>query len=180
MTRPLHKVQRVKSPAPGRMLPGGTLLIAAVSDLEAAVSAIAEGAALLDLTGAGPQAAAAVRERYPDVPACAPADWSGLVRDPATAVRTGATLICADPAAAAEAEARGIRRGDLLVEAAPVQATGLIAAGWRVIVRADGLTGPHASAAVAALSCWLGAAAVRSRYVAAARRAIDMAVSIRG
>ena len=170
----------MKSPAPGPVLPGGTVVAAAASDLPAAVSAIAGGAGLIDLWDAGRQTVTEVRRRYPRVLACAQADWAGLVRDPAAARRTGALLICAGPAAAAGAEAGGIGRGRILVEAGPARAASLIAAGWQVIVRADEVAGPHASAAVAALSCWLGAAAVRSRYVAAARRAIDMAGSISG
>lgn len=156
------------------------MVAAAASDLPAAVSAIAEGAALLDLTGAGPQTAGEIAQRYPGILVCARAGRPGLARDPAARRRTGAILVCADPAAAAGAEAGGIGRGALLVEAGPAQAAGLIAAGWPVMVRADELAGPHASAAAAALACWLGAAAVRSRYVAAARRAIDMAGAIRG
>lgn len=162
------------------MLPGGTVVAASAVDLTAAATAIAGGAGLIDLWHADPQTVAEVGRRYPDVLACAPVSWAALVRDRATARRTGAILICADPAAAAEAEASGIGRGRILVEAPPVRAAGLIAAGWAVIVRADEVAGPHAAAALAALACWLGAAAVRSHYVPAARRAIDMAGSIRG
>jgi hypothetical protein len=160
------------------MLPDGTAVAAAVATVPAARAAVAAGATLIDLTGAGRPVMTEVRDRYPGVLICAPADWADLVRDPATARRTGAILVCADPAAAAAAEAEGIARSGILVEAGPARAAGLIAAGWRVLVDAGQVAGPHAAAAVAALSAWLGAAAVRSDHVAAARRAIDMAGAI--
>lgn len=156
------------------------MVAAAATTLRAAQAAIAAGAVLIDLTGAGPPVMTEVRDRYPGVLVCAPADWADLVRDLATARRTGAVLVCPDPAAAAEAEAQGIGRGAILVEAAPARAAALIAAGWPVLVDACGVAGPYAAAAVAALSAWLGAAAVRSHYVTAVRRAIDMTASIRG
>jgi hypothetical protein len=168
------------SPAPGRRLPDGTAVAAAATTGPAARAAIAAGADLIDLTGAGLLVMTEVRNRYPGVLICAPADWADLVRDLATARRTGAILICADPAAATAAEAGGIGRSGILVEAAPARAAGLAAAGWRVLVDAGQVTDPHAAAAVAALSAWLGAAAVRSDHVAAVRRAIDMADAIRG
>ncbi|HZC40215.1 MAG TPA: hypothetical protein VE343_06040 [Streptosporangiaceae bacterium] len=40
--------------------------------------------------------------------------------------------------------------------------------------------GPAAAVAVAAVSAWRGAPAVRTRQVAAVRRALDMAAAIRG
>lgn len=167
------------SPAPGRTLPDGTAVAAAATTVPTARAAVAAGAILVDLTGAGRPVMTEVRNRYPGILICAAADWADLVRDLATARRTGAILICADPAAATAAEAGGIGRRGILVEAAPGRAAGLIAAGWRVLVDADEVTGPHA-AAVAALSAWLGAAAVRSDHVAAVRRAVDMAGAIRG
>jgi hypothetical protein len=160
------------------MLPDGTAVAAAVATLPAARAAVAAGAVLIDLSGARQPVMTEVRDRYPGILICAPADWADLVRDPATARRTGAILVCADPAAAAAAEAGGIARRGILVETEPARAAGLIAAGWRVLVDAGQVAGPHAAAAVAALSAWLGAAAVRSDHVAAARRAIDMADAI--
>jgi hypothetical protein len=157
------------------MLPDGTAVAAAAATVPAARAVVAAGATLIDLTGASRPVMAEVRDRYPGIFICAPADWADLVRDPAMARRTGAILVCAAPAAAAAAEAGGIGRRDILVEAAPEQAAGLIAAGWRVLVDAGQVAGPHAAAAVAALSAWLGAAAVRTDHVAAVRRAIDMA-----
>lgn len=162
------------------MLPDGTAVAAAATTVAAARAAVAAGAVLLDLTGAGRPVMTEVRSRYPGVLTCAPADWADLVRDPAAARRTGAILVCPDPAAATAAETGGIGRRGILVEAAPARAVGLIAAGWRVLVDAGQVTDPHAAAAVAALSAWLGAAAVRSDHVAAVRRAIDMADAIRG
>jgi hypothetical protein len=167
------------SPAPGRMLPDHTAVAAAATTVAAARAAIAAGAVLVDLTGADRPVMAEVRERYPDILICAPADWADLVRDPAAARRTGAILVCPDPAAAAAAEAGGISRRGILIEATPAQAAGLMAAGRRVLVDAGQVTDPPAAAAVAALSAWLGATAVRSDYVAAVRRAIDMAGAIR-
>jgi hypothetical protein len=167
------------SPAPGRMLPDGTAVAAAATTVPAARAAVAAGAVVVDLTGARRPVMAEVRDRYPGILICAPADWADLVRDPATARRTGAILVCADPATATAAEAGGIGRRGILVEAAPARAAGLIAAGWRVLVDAGQVAGPHAAAAVAALSAWLGAAAVRSDHVAAVRRAIDMADAIK-
>jgi hypothetical protein len=162
------------------MLPEATAVAAAATTGPAARAAVAAGADLIDLSGAGPEVITEVTDRYPGILICAPADWADLVRDPAAARRTGAVLVCADPASAAAAEAGGIGRRDILVEAAPARAAGLIAAGWRVLVDAGQVAGPHAAAAVAALSAWLGAAAVRSDHVAAVRRAIDMAGAIRG
>jgi hypothetical protein len=160
------------------MLPDGTAVAATAATVPAARAAVAAGAVLIDLTGAGRPVMTEVRDRYPGILICAPADWADLVRDPATARRTGAILVCADPAAAAAAEAGGFGRRGILVEAAPAQAAGLIAAGWRVLVDAGQVAGPHTAAAVAALSAWLGAAAVRSDHVAAVRRAIDMAGAV--
>jgi hypothetical protein len=157
-----------------------TLVLATVDDLPTALTAIAEGAGLLDLWEAGQATAEAVRDRHPGAATCAPADWAGLVRDRATAQRTGAVLICAGLAEAVAAEASGIGRDRLLVEAPPALVTGLLSAGWRVVVSTDEEAGPNATAAVSAMACWLGATAVRTRYVTAARRAIDMTSAIKG
>jgi hypothetical protein len=161
------------------MLPDGTAVAAAATTVPAARAAVAAGAVMVDLTGARRPVMAEVRDRYPGILICAPADWADLVRDPAAARRTGAILVCADSAAAAAAEAGGISRRGILIEATPARAAGLMAAGWQVLVDAGQVTDPHAAAAVAALSAWLGATAVRSEYVAAVRRAIDMAGAIR-
>jgi hypothetical protein len=170
----------VKSREPDGMPPAGTVVLATASELSAAVAAICAGAGLIDLWNASQETAAAVRARYPGVLACARADWADLVRDRAIALRTGAILICGDPTDAARAEVSGISRDAILVEAPPALAAGLMAAGWQVVVDADEMAGPHAAAAVGAIACWLGAAAVRTSHVAAIRRAIDMTASIRG
>lgn len=157
-------------------------MFAVAGEPSAAAAAIAAGAGLIDLWDAGAQTVAAFRADHPDVPACARADWAALVRDRALALRTGAILICGDAAEAEQAEAAGIGRDSLLVQARPADVAGLLAAGWRVVVEADG-TGtedPQAAAATGAIACWLGATAVRTRHVTAVRRAIDMTASIRG
>src|ERR1700735_4334398 len=135
-------VQQVKSSAPGRRLPEGTAVAAAAPTVRAARTAVAAGAVLIDLTGARLPVMTEVRDRYPGVLICAPADWADLVRDPATARRTGAILVCADAPAATVAEAGGIGCASILVEAAPARAAGLIAAGWRVLVDAGQVAGP--------------------------------------
>jgi hypothetical protein len=184
----------VKSYAQGRIGPDDTVVLAPAADLTAALAAVADGAELIDLWQATAQTAAAVRGHHPAEAICAPAGGAGLVRDLVTARHTGAILICADLAAAVAAEASGIDRSRLLVEAPPRRATGLLSAGWRVIVTTDDTStgdstaggsaadeeaGGHTVAAVAAMACWLGAAAVRTRYVTAARRAIAMTAAIK-
>lgn len=189
------------------ILPPGTAVLAVAGDAAQAAAAIAGGAQLVDLWQAGDGTADAVRARYPGIPVCARAGWAELTRDPAAALRTGAMLICADTARAEDAQAAGVDRGALLVEAPPAGAAGLLAAGWAVIVTADdqarppeaetgppeagdrppeGQAGPsgaeagaHAAAAVGAIACWLGAAAVRTGHVTAVRRAIAMTQAIR-
>jgi hypothetical protein len=160
------------------MLPGGTAVAAAATTLAATGTAVAQGADLVDLTGAGRQTMTEVRHRYPGVLLCAPAEWADLVRDPATALRTGAILVCAGLAAATAAQADGIDGGRILVQAGPEEAVGLIAAGWPTLVDAGPLAGAPAAAAVAAVSAWLGAAAVRSPHVLAVRRAVDMTAAV--
>jgi hypothetical protein len=167
----------MKSARWARKLPSVTAVLAAAGDLPAASTAIGDGADLIDLWAASDKMAQQVRDRYPDVPACARADWAELTRDPSAARPGGALLVCGDADQAGET---GIERGGLLVEAPPDQAAGLIAAGWQVIVCADALPGPHAAAAVAAIATWLGAVAVRTSHVTAARRAVDMTATIRG
>jgi hypothetical protein len=184
----------VKSHAWEQILTAGTAVLAAAADMPQAVAAIGSGAQLIDLWQAGDGTADAVRERYPGIPLCARADWAALTRDPAAAPRTGALLICAGSAAAEHAagagnageagnarhaRAGGVACGRILVETPPDRAAGLLAAGWAVIVTADDRAGPHAAAAVGAIACWLGAAAVRTGHVAAVRRAIAMTTAIK-
>jgi hypothetical protein len=163
-------------------LPPGTAVLAVAAGLPAAAAAIAAGATLIDLWEAGPRTVAAFQAAYPGVPACARADWAALVRDRTLALRTGAVLICGNAVEAEQAEAAGIGQGSVLVEAPPAGVAGLLAAGWQVIVEADGAgtVDPQAAAATGAIACWLGATAVRTEHVTAVRRAIDMTASIRG
>jgi hypothetical protein len=169
----------VESHARDQIRTAGTAVLAAAADVAQAVAAVGGGADLIDLWQASEDTADAVAARFPDVPVCARAPWAALTRDPAAALHTGALLICAGTAAAEQAKAAGIGRGQLLIEAPPPQAGELLAAGWAVLVTADDQAGPHAAAAVAAIACWLGAAAVRTGHVTAARRAIDMTRAIR-
>jgi dihydropteroate synthase len=177
----------VKSHGWAGIRPAGTVVLATAGEFRSAQAVISAGAGLIDLWDADTQTLAAFQAQYPDVPACAQAEWAALVHDRATALHTGAALICHDLDEARQAAASGIGRDGLLVEAPPAQAAELIAAGWQVIVGADEPSGQRAAgrgevtaAAVAAVACWLGAAAVRTRHVTAARRAIDMTASIRG
>ena len=119
------------------------MLIAAVAGRAEAGRAIAAGADLIDISGCGPTAAAAIREAYP-----------GVVWDAGRAAAgAGTAAEGAGTAAAVDAD---------LVAAA--------------------CAGPEPAAviAVAAISAWLGAPAIRSRQVRAVRRAIDMTASIAG
>jgi len=192
----------VKSHIQAGFQPSGTVVLAPARELTGAEAALAAGAGLIDLWEATPDAVAAFRDRHPEVPVCAAAGWAAVVRDRALAQRTGALLVCDGPAGAASAQTVGLPRERLLVEVPPALATGLLAGGWRVIVRADGPPGPPGPvvtgaeqdgaesdgagtavagvAATAALAAWLGATAVRTGQVTAARRAIDMTASIRG
>lgn len=120
------------------------MLLAAVTGLDQAGRALADGADLIDVTRCPPRAAAAIRARYPA------AVWPGSAAGPDPSAEPGppgrAALVDADLAAAAEGGG------------APVAAV----------------------VAVAAVSTWLAAPAVRTRHVRAARRAIDMTASIAG
>jgi dihydropteroate synthase len=108
----------------------------------------------------------------------------------AAAVATGlAVLVDADRAAAlADADrAAALADADRAAALADADRAAALADADRAAApaagaRADDLrTGDlPAVIALAALACWLGAAAVRTRHVAAVRRALDMAESIRG
>lgn len=161
-----------------QILAARTAVLAAAGDVAQAVTAIGSGAQWIDLWQAGGGTADAVRARYPDIPLCARAQWAALTHDPAAALPTGSLLICTDTSGAERAVAAGIPRSQVLLQAPPADAAGLLAAGWAVIVTADDRAGPHAAAAVGAIACWLGAAAVRTGHVTAVRRAIDMTKAI--
>lgn len=112
----------------------GPVLVAVANDLEHALSALAEGADLVDTSACTPRELAVIRERLP-----ADALWTDV------------------PAAAVDAD--------------------------RPLTTPSGGPGepsPAAAAAVTAISTWLGAPAVRTRHVRAARRAIDMTAAIAG
>jgi dihydropteroate synthase len=73
------------------------------------------------------------------------------------------------------------------VEVTPGGVAAALAAGWIALVDADAAAArldpgaPVAAVvAIAALSCWTGAAIVATRHVLAVRRALDMTASIAG
>ena len=175
----------------------------------AASSAVDEGADLIDLTGAAPAEVAAFRQAHPGIPVCADGDGgqAGLTRDPAVAAASGARLICARQDEAARS---GLPPERLLIETSPAGLMAALAGGYPVLVDlpgtgarpgltfpddwtapdggtaldeaavpGDGPPGP-AALAVAALSGWLGAAAVRTRHPQPVRRALDLTDSVRG
>lgn len=132
-----------------------TALLAVATDIGEAERALAEGADLVDVSGCEAKAAAAIQTAHPDaVP-------TGPTGQASTAIEPGA-VVDADPLAAAcagldEPHSPGTA-GSGAAQEAPVAAV----------------------IAVAAISTWLGAAAVRTRHVREVRRAIDMTSSIAG
>jgi len=172
---------------PGRRLPAGTMLLAVADSLDQAAAALAEGADLIDLRGAAVHAVAEFRRTFPGVLVCCDAGEADLVRHSQSALAAGALLLCADPAAA---RASGLPADRLVVEVGPGAVPAAAAAGWAALVDTDRAaqladpeqTGPVVAGivAIAALSCWLGAAVVATRHVRPVRRALDMTASIRG
>jgi len=189
------------------MLPAaGTALLAVAGSVAEATAAAAAGAAFIDLgpaDQAGPAAITALRASHPGLLICAASEQADLVLDQATALRTGAILICDGLARAERAVAgAGLPRGQLLVETDPGGVSRARAAGFAVLV--DLRDGPAAAAApgaaatgaaatgaaatgappgalaVAAICAWLGATMVRTSHPAQVRRALDMADTIRG
>jgi dihydropteroate synthase len=173
-----------------------TALLAVADTAAAAASAVAMGAGMVDLGRAAPAQVDAFRASHPGVLVCAAGGAADIVRDLATALRTGALLVCADPAAAVRA---GIPAGRLLAEVRPAElgqhgVAGALAGGYATLVDLPDGTGPGpggvglagppgasaAALAVAAISAWLGVAVVRTRYPQQVRRALDMAESVRG
>jgi dihydropteroate synthase len=165
----------------GRWSPPGTALLA-VSASGAALAAVSAGADAVDLGPAGADEIAAFRADLPGTVVCADAGPADLVRDLRSAP-PGAAILCPDLAAA---QAAGVGPDRALVRARPDELASLAAEGWAALVDADelaGLAGAPETAgvvAMAAMSCWLGAAVVRTRHVREVRRAIDMTLSIRG
>ena len=158
----------------------------AVAGTAAAASiAVDAGADLVDLTGAAPAEVAAFRRAHPGVPVCADDGDADLTRDPSVAAARGARLICASREEAARS---GLPPERLLIETSPDGLMTALAAGYPVLVDLPG--GPAAqpeeeppgagALAVAALSGWLGAAVVRTRYPQPARRVRDLTDSVRG
>jgi dihydropteroate synthase len=162
----------------------GTALLAVAGNPAEAAAAVRAGAALVELPAAGPAAIAAFRASHPGVLVCAECDQADVVRDPATALRTGAILRCDGLPAA---DGAGVPRSRLLVGVPPAMVARAIAAGYAALVDLrdspaqppdPGLAaGPIA---IAAICAWLGAAVVRTSHPRQVRRALDMAESIRG
>jgi hypothetical protein len=184
-----------------------TALIAVASHLADASAAVTAGADLVDLGAARPEVIAAFRARHPGILVCAAGGQADVVRDVSAANAYGAQLICEDINAARNSGIPADRiLVDVLPAALPLVARAGLAAlvdADRAAELADGATrtdrgpadrgpadsgrrlaDPGAAAlagviAIAALSSWLGAAAVRTRYPLQVRRGLDMAASIR-
>jgi dihydropteroate synthase len=173
--------------------PARTALIAAADTIDEASAALRAGADLVDLTAA--RAAITVfRSRHPGAAVCVASPPAGSMAELAAALAAHATLICADARSAA---ASGLPADRVLIDVPPCRVAAAVAAGCAALVDADlaaalAADGAHAGVepagpadpagviAIAAVASWLGAAAVRTRHVAAVRRALDMAASIRG
>jgi len=184
--------------APGWPPAAGTAMLAVAGNAAEAAAAVRSGATLVELGTASPAAIAAFRSGHPGVLVCAECERADVVRDPDTALRTGAILVCDGLPAAASAP---VPRSQLLVDVPPAMVPRAIAAGYAALVDLrDGpaatgaaVTGPAGGLAavpadglaagpiaVAAICAWLGAAVVRTSHPAQVRRALDMAESIRG
>jgi hypothetical protein len=170
--------------APGGLPAAGTAMLAVAGNAAQAAAAVRAGAALVELTAAGPAAIAALRASHPGVLVCAECDQADVVRDPVTALRTGAILVCEGLAAA---DGAPVPRSRLLVDVPPAMVARAIAAGYAALVdlRDDPAQPPDPGLAagpiaIAAICAWLGAAVVRTSYPRQVRRALDMAESIRG
>ncbi len=126
------------------------------------------------------------RARHPGVLVCGTGPAADLVRQPGVAMATGALLICGDPGSA---RASGLPTAQVIVEVLPGGVKEAVEAGWTVLVDADRAAalaaGDEAAelagiVAIAAISGWLGAHAVRTRHPQPVRRALDMTASILG
>ena len=170
--------------ASGGLPAAGTALLTVAGNAAEAAAAVRAGAALVELPAAGPAAIAAFRASHPGVLVCAECDRADVVRDPATALRTGAILLCDGLPAADRAP---VPRSRLLVEVPPATVARAIAAGYAALadLRDDPARAPDPGLAagpiaIAAICAWLGAAVVRTSHPRQVRRALDMAESIRG
>jgi len=114
-----------------------TALMVVAGTAAAASRAVAEGADLIDLTGADPAEVAAFRQAHPGVPVCADGDGSqaDLTRDPAVAAASGARLICARQEEAARS---GLPPERLLIETSPAGLIAALAGGYPVLVDLHG------------------------------------------
>jgi hypothetical protein len=187
----------------------GITLLAPVTTVEQAAAAAAAGAGLVD-AGDDRALVPAIRRAGPGVGVCGEHEDADLVRDADRAARSGATLICPGPDAAADAVRAGIAVGRILVQAAPAGIEAAVRAGWPVLADLEALAGPEALAdldghahldglrgpdglrgadgaaglarmeAAAAVCVWLGASVLRTRHVAEVRRCADMTESILG
>jgi hypothetical protein len=187
-------------------LPAGMALMAVAGSLAAASAAVAAGADLIDLGATSAEMIIAFRSRHPGIPVCAAGGLADVVRAAAVAKVTGALLLCADADAAL---GNGIPPGQLLVDVRPATVPIVSQGGLATLVDVDraaglaaqhhtadrdpadsGYTGPGSGSAplgpvagvvaLAALSSWLGARAVRTSYPVEVRQALNMIASVRG
>jgi hypothetical protein len=142
----------------------------------------------------------AFRALHPGFLVCATGRPADVVREPAVAAATGALLLCTGADAAA---CSGIPADRVLVDVPPAMVPAVSQAGFAALVDVDRAarsaaqgdpagSGALAAAgsgalaagagivALAAVSSWLGARAVRTRHPLQVRRALDMTASIRG
>ena len=157
----------------------GIVLLAPVTTVEQAAAAAAAGAGLVDAGDDG-ALVPAIRRAVDGVRVCGEHEDADLVRDAGLAARSGATLICPGPDAAADAVRRGIAAGRILVQAAPAGIEAAAGAGWPVLADLEGAAGLARIEAAAAVCVWLGASVLRTRHVAEVRRCADMTESILG
>jgi hypothetical protein len=157
----------------------GIVLLAPVTTVEQAAAAAAAGAGLVDAGGDG-ALVSAIRRAVDGVRVCGEHEDADLVRDAGLAVRSGATLICPGPDAAADAVRRGIAAERILVQTAPAGIEAAVRVGWPVLADLEGPAGLARIEAAATVCVWLGASVLRTRHVAEVRRCADMTESILG
>lgn len=175
-----HKQNRAMASSLLTRLPGNghriPALVAVAATLDAASGAVSAGADIIDLGAAGPSGIAAFQAMHPGVAFCAADARAVLTRQHSLARVGEALLICPDLTAARSC---GLPADRLAVEVPPAGIAAAIRAGYAPLVDADQESVP-ASVAVAALSGWLGAALIRTRYPVQVRRALDMTATIQG
>jgi len=174
-------------------------LVAVAASLGAADAAVSAGADIIDVGDAVGLDVAAFLATHPGVALCAADHRAVLTRQAAIARVTGALLICDDPA---QALASGVSADRLVVLVPPGAIAAVTRAGFAAMVDVDqvGLSAARPDpdtiwrstlpepdpaflagcVAAAALSAWLGAALIRTRYPVAMRRALDMTATIQG